>query len=195
MIFRKKIDPSSAAFFEQKYQRQDDPWDFTGSEYEQSRYNAIVAALAGRRYRSAFEPGCSVGALTEKLITLCDHVEAIDFAASAVATARRRLSQPEITFGVMSLPERLPLLGFDLVVLSEIGYYFTPEQWTEITNSIVATAEVGTTILASHWLGVSPDHRMSGDDVHKVLRSNRKLHLQHEERHPGFRLDLWERMD
>ena len=189
-----KLDPSSADFFETKYRRNADPWDFETSAYEQSRYDAIVSALEGRRYRNAFEPGCSVGALTAKLLTVCDHVEAIDFAASAVATARQRNPQPQVTFQVMGLPERLPLLGFDLLVLSEIGYYFDARQWADIVDSIVSTALPGSTIVAAHWLGVSSDHRLSGDEVHAILRSNCNLHLSHEERNTGFRLDRLERV-
>ena len=191
---RKKLDTSSAELFEQKYQRIADPWNFATSEYEQSRYNAILAALAGRRYHRAFEPGCSVGALTEKLITICDHVEAIDFAASAIATARRRCPQPQVLFRVAGLPECLPLQGFDLIVLSEIGYYFTPEQWTAIVTSLVETAAPGTTFVTAHWLGSSPDHRMSGDQVHTIVRADVNLRLLHEERHAGFRLDRLERI-
>ncbi|GAA3748783.1 nodulation S family protein [Terriglobus aquaticus] len=193
MIFRKKLDPSSASFFEQKYRKTADPWNFEKSQYEQARYDAIIAALAGRRYHKAFEPGCSVGALTAKLLTVCDQVEAIDFAASAIATARQRNPDPRAHFQVMSLPERLPLLGFDLIVLSEIGYYFTAEQWSEYVDSIVSTSAPGSTLIAAHWLGVSQDHRLSGDEVHATLRAHPNLHLQHEERHPAFRLDRLER--
>lgn len=187
------LDPSSSAFFEQKYQQKADPWDFAKSEYEQSRYHAIIAALAGKRYRNAFEPGCSVGVLTEQLLTICDHVEAIDFAASAVAAARARCPGSNATFQVMGLPERLPLHGFDLIVLSEIGYYFAPEQWQQIIASLVSTAGLGTTFLVAHWLGFSPDHRVSGEQVHAIVRAQPDLHLLHEERHAGFRLDLLER--
>ncbi|WP_419804577.1 SAM-dependent methyltransferase [Terriglobus sp.] len=188
------LDPSSAEFFAEKYRRAADPWNFATSEYEQCRYDAILAALRGRHYGNAFEPGCSVGALTEKLAAVCDHVEAIDFAVPAVATARQRCPRPQVTFRVMGLPERLPLHGFDLLVLSEIGYYFTPEHWTAMVASMAETALPGTTFLAAHWLGVSPDHRMSGDEVHAILRANPKLQLQHEERHAGFRLDRLERV-
>ena len=159
MIFGRKPDPSSAGFFEKKYKESADPWNFAKSEYEQGRYEAIVAALQHKRYRNAFEPGCSIGALTEKLIGFCDHIEAIDFSASAIAAARQRCPQPQIEFRVMGLPERLPLRGFDLIVLSEIGYYFPQSQWTEMVASMVETAEPGTTILAAHWLGTSPDHK------------------------------------
>ena len=41
-----------------------------------------------RRYRRAFEPGCSIGALTRHLALICDQVEAMDIAPSAVFIAR-----------------------------------------------------------------------------------------------------------
>lgn len=195
MIFGKKLDPSSAEYFEKKYKKKSDPWDFVRSDYEQSRYNAILSALDGKRYANAFEPGCSIGTLTEKLITICDRVEAIDFAASAIATARARCPQPEITFRVLSLPERLPLEGFDLIVLSEVGYYFAPEQWRAMVRSMVETAAPGTTILASHWLGHSPDHRLHGDEVHAAFPLVQNLHLLQQERLAGFRLERWERRE
>lgn len=197
MIFRKKLDPSSAAFFEKKYKGAPDPWNFQQSTYEQARYDAVlaaaVAAAHGRTYARGFEPGCSIGTLTERLITVCEQVEAIDFAASAIATARQRCPQPEITFRVLGLPERLPLDGFDLVVLSEIGYYFTPQEWARMVQDMASTAAPGTIFVASHWLGQSPDHRMHGDEVHTILRRDTNLHLLHEERHAGFRLDTLER--
>lgn len=187
-------DSSSGSFFEEKYRQDPDPWKFRESQYEQQRYETIVAALHGRRFHRTFEPGCSIGVLTEKLAEISDHVEAIDFAASAIASARQRCSAPGVTFRVMGLPERLPLYGFDLIVLSEIGYYFTLEHWTEMVHSMVDTAAPGTTFLAAHWLGVSPDHRLSGDQVHTTLHADQRLHLLDEERHPGFRLDRWERL-
>lgn len=194
MISQPQPDPSSAEFFETKYRNAADPWDFDTSEYEQSRYDAIVSALAGRRYRKAFEPGCSIGALTSRLLTVCDEVEAIDFAESAIATARQRHADAAAHFHVMGLPERLPLVGFDLIVLSEIGYYFPVSEWTEIVASIVATSTAGTTLIAAHWLGFSTDHQIGGDEVHAVLRGQPGLHLLHEERHPAFRLDRLERI-
>jgi SAM-dependent methyltransferase len=186
--------PSAAAFFETKYRQQVDPWDFASSHYELRRYDTIVAALNTRPYRRVFEPGCSLGVLTEKLAAFCDAVEAIDFSQTAVAQARQRCAHlPKVEISCGSLPARLPVLGFDLLVLSEIGYYFSPEEWTRISSSLVLGMEPGTTLLAAHWLGASPDHRMHGDQVHAILRADPRLKLEHEERHEGFRLDRWTR--
>ena len=186
---------TSAEFFEEKYRAEADPWNFAGSAYELGRYAATIQALADRRYRNGFEPGCSVGVLTEKLAALCDHIEAVDFAPTAIEAARQRCAAlPHVTFQCTSLTDRLPVRGFDLIVLSEMGYYFTPEQWRATVKSLVDTAEPGTTMLAVHWIGRWPDHLMSGDEVHAILRENSALRLMHEERHEHFRLDRWERL-
>ncbi len=184
--------PSAPEFFEAKYQWNADPWNFAKSEYELQRYDAIIAALAPRRYARAFEPGCSVGVLTEKLAALCDAVEAVDFSATAVARARERCAYlPHVEIRILSLRERMPLEGFDLVVLSEIGYYFCARDWKALVAELVGSLPSGTTLLAAHWLGESPEHQIPGDEVHAILRAEPLLLLQHAERHEHFRLDRW----
>ncbi len=183
---------SASSFFEEKYKCDPDPWQFASDPVELARYHAIVAALGHRRYRSAFEPGCSVGVLTERLAAFCDTLEAIDFSQTALERARERCAGlPHVTLRCLSLPQRMPVTGFDLLVLSEIGYYFHEPDWQRLSSELIDGAEPGTTILASHWLGHSADHRMSGDAVHAILRANPLLHLEHAERHPTFRLDRW----
>ena len=186
---------TSSEFFEAKYRAAADPWNFAGSPYELERYAATIAALARRRYHRGFEPGCSVGVLTERLAGLCDEVDAVDFSPSAIAQARERCRGLEnVHLACASLPELLPVRGFDLIVLSEIGYYFATEEWTRIAESLTEEMPVGGTLLAVHWLGSSPDHRISGDEVHAVLSVKPRLRLEAAERHAGFRLDRWERV-
>jgi SAM-dependent methyltransferase len=186
---------SSPSFFEAKYQKNPDPWNFSRSAYELGRYDAIVAALNYRRYRHAFEPGCSIGILTERLAQLCDGVLAIDFTPTAAASAAARcahLKQVEIRCG--SITDSIAGYKFDLLVLSEIGYYFKPEEWRRIATTLIDAVPAGGTVLAAHWLGHSEDHCISGDVVHEILRSNPQLHLEHEERNEFLWLDRWERL-
>jgi SAM-dependent methyltransferase len=186
---------TSAEFFEAKYKDKSDPWDFAHSEYELQRYDATIAALSHHRYARAFEPGCSVGVLTERLAGLCDEVEAIDFSSTAVAQAARRCVHLKgVDVRCISLPDRMPIKGADLVVLSEIGYYFTPEEWRALSTIIIDDLQPGATLLAVHWLGTSDDHCMNGEDVHEILAANKRLSLEHSERHPAFRLDRWVRV-
>jgi len=79
---------------------------------------------AGGRYRRAFEPGCATGLITERLATRCDEVLACDSAARAVDLARERLARtPNVTVALGAIPEQWPDGRFDLIVLSEVGYY------------------------------------------------------------------------
>ncbi len=187
-------DSTSQNFFEQKYRIDSDFWNFASSPYEQGRYDSILAVLQYRRYARAFEPGCSIGVLTQRLAGICDRVEAMDIAPTAVEQARercRQLTQVNVICG--ALPE-VPFTGsFDLVVLSEIGYYFESDTLHCLATDLVGRLRPSGVLLATHWLGVSEDHRLSGDQVHEVLRSLHGVTLEHSEQHVGFRLDRWVR--
>ena len=186
-------DPSSAEFFERKYQESTDPWSFGSSAYELERYEVTMRALEGRRFHHAFEPGCSVGVLTERLARICDHVDAVDLSATAVNAAKARCAAlRNVRVWTGSLADPLPhAAAFDLIVLSEIGYYFDREGLQRCTLALLEKLGSGGCLLAVHWLGYSEDHRLGGDEVHEQLRSLDGLTLDHAERHAGFRLDRW----
>lgn len=194
-----ELDPSSAEFFEAKYRLNGDPWNFAGSAYELGRYDATMAALSGRRYRRAFEPGCAVGVLTERLAGICDAVEAVDVSPTAVKQARERCAAfANVRIRCEEFSESTlqdgALREFDLIVLSEIGYYFEPERWSDLAARLSQQMQQGATLLSVHWLGHSEDHRMSGDQVHVILRESSRLRLEHAERQESFRLDRWVRV-
>ena len=186
---------TSAEFFEQKYRDHADPWDFAGSDYERSRYNAIIGALGERRYERAFEPGCSVGELTWRLAMCCERVDAMDISVTAIDRAKRRcygLSNVDLQVG--GLPHQIPDGAFDLIVFSEIGYYFDEARLQELGSALVQRIHFSGTLLAVHWLGTSGDHVLSGDRVHEIIGSLDGLRLVHSERHARFRLERWERI-
>lgn len=181
---------SSAAFFEAKYQEKADPWDFSSNLYELQRYDAIIGAISHRRYARAFEPGCSIGVLTERLAAYSDEVYAIDFSSIAAAQARSRCAHlPQVKIYCAAFPEGTPAMDLDLVVLSEIGYYFTLQDWQRISSALIDSISRGATVLAAHWLGQSQDHRISGDEVHEILLAHGKLRVEHMERNSNLRLD------
>jgi trans-aconitate methyltransferase len=185
-------DKTCRSFFEKKYLEKADPWDFASSDYERSRYTTIVEALSDRRYTHTFEPGCSVGVLTEQLASISERVDAIDISPTAVKQACDRcaaLSNVHISCG--TLPDDIPPGGFDLVLFSEIGYYFEPGDLREVLATLLAHMQHGGTLLAAHWLGLSADHLLTGDAVHEVIDSVDGLDRVHSERHAGFRLDRW----
>jgi SAM-dependent methyltransferase len=186
---------TSEAFFEAKYQASKDPWEFATNPYEEERYAAILSALGGCRYHRAFEPGCSVGVLTAALGRICDFVEATDISPTAIEAARDRTQHlPNVRTTCGALPALIPSGSFDLIVFSEIGYYFTSDNLFEIATSLADQICASGVFLAAHWLGESSDHLLSGDAVHEILHGVSSLNLRHAERHTGFRIDVWTRV-
>ena len=58
---------TSRRYFDSMYEADADPWNFATSEYERRKYSLTVASLPRARYHHAFEPGCSIGVLSEQL--------------------------------------------------------------------------------------------------------------------------------
>jgi SAM-dependent methyltransferase len=188
--------PVSQAAFEAKYRQSGDPWDFIGSRYERDRRELTLRSLMQSRYRRAFEPACSIGVLTAALAERCDEVQAIDIAPSAVALARERCANfPRVTIACADLAERCPEGPFDLIVFSELGYYFSERRLTRIAESLSAALDAGGELIGVHWLGTSEDHLLHGDQVHAILKDTllKSCAWIKGARRPGFRLDTWRR--
>jgi SAM-dependent methyltransferase len=185
---------TSPEFFEAKYRSDPDPWHFADSHYEQLRYAATVAALDNEWFERAFEPGCSIGILTQQLAPFCGELIAIDISETAAASAAARcraLANVRISQG--SLPADMPTGTFDLIVLSEIGYYYDSDALQSLAASLAALLNRDGVLLAVHWLGESPDHLLSGDQVHAILAEVPILQPVFSKRYAGFRLDKWAR--
>lgn len=188
---------TSARFFERMYRASDDPWSFATSGYERERYRAIVSYCEGSRFNSGFEPGCSIGVLTEQLASLTARLTAMDFALPAVERARARCGQlPQVRVVHGALAPRLPdavlaAAPFDLVVLAEIGYYFDRPELGRILQSLEQCFAPATRVIACHWLGVSRDHVLRGIDVHDALHAQwGSPGLSHATSEP-YILDVW----
>jgi trans-aconitate methyltransferase len=180
--------------FERRYRADPDPWHFATSAYERERYEITLKALTRDGYANAFEPGCSIGELTALLATRCDRLLATDVSPTAVEKARQRCAEYDnVRIKCADLRTASLNAPLDLVVLSEVAYYFPVQQLEAIANRLAAALGVGGTLLAVHWLGESVDHILHGDEAHEVLL--RALPLQHvtAQRHPGFRIDTWVR--
>jgi len=186
----------SEAAFEAKYRQFADPWNFTGSRYERDRYEITLRSLMRTHYRRAFEPACSIGVLTAALAGRCDELQAIDIAPSAVARARERCANlPQVSVSCADLATQCPQGPFDLIVFSELGYYFSAVQLTHILQRLSATLEAGGELIGVHWLGDSEDHLLHGHQVHAILKNVLAPCCTWIKgaRHAGFRLDTWQR--
>lgn len=159
-------------YFEAMYAGSDDPWSLSSRWYEQRKHALTAAALTRPRYRSAFEPGCSVGALTALLAPRCERLLATDRVAGAVRTVRDRLGdRPGLRVEQGTVPDGWPAGRFDLVVLSEVGYYLDGTDLDRLVAAATRALDPDGELVAVHWRHPAADHAQSGDAVHRRLRS------------------------
>jgi SAM-dependent methyltransferase len=185
-----------AAWFEDLYRGRADPWDFETSAYERAKYARTLAALGppDRRFGRALEAGCSIGVFTELLAPRSDELLALDASATAVARAAVRLAPfPHVRVLRRTLPEDLPSGPFDLVVCSEILYY-----WSEgLLRRFLAAAESalapGGSLLAVHWRPATRTYPLRGDEVHGILADQLNLEHGFGEVAPRYVIDRYDR--
>ena len=187
---------TAPGYFERMYEDQADPWRFETSDYEARKYAATLAALPQARYRNALEIGCSIGILTAALAPRCNALLAIDVADRALEQARARCRDwPQVAFRRMHLPAEYPAGSFDLVLLSEVGYYWSERDLTFARERIIAGLAPGGHLLLVHWTEPSADYPLTGDDVHQKFLDRRGDLLHHLGGHHAatYRLDLFAR--
>ncbi|MFJ6291921.1 class I SAM-dependent DNA methyltransferase [Streptomyces griseoviridis] len=182
------------SYFEDMYRGAADPWHLAERWYERRKYDLTLAALPRPRYRRAFEPACSVGELTLRLAERCDAVLACDRVGSAAETAARRtrgLSHVEVRR--LTLPGQWPPGTFDLIVLSELLYYFDLPELTELLGKAVSALEEGGTLVSVHWNHPVAEHLRTGDEIARLLASVPELALACEHREEDFVLQTFGR--
>ncbi len=178
-------------FFDDFYGQRDDPWGFGDRWYEERKRAVTLASLPRRRFRSAFEPGCSIGVLTGELAARCDAVLAADISGAPLRQARRRLAAAgNVQFRQLAVPREWPPGRFDLIVLSEVGYYCSRADLSVLTRSAASSLTDGGVLLACHWRHPVPDYPLSGDAVHATLRQESGLDVLVEHVEQDFRLDI-----
>ena len=167
-------------YFGRMYEESADPWQLQERWYEQRKFAITLALLPLPRFRHAFEPGCSVGVLTEQLAGRCDRVTATDLVPAALEATGRRLKEAGVGEGVTlmrrSLDEEWPATDFDLIVLSEVGYYLEAAALRGILDRELPRLTDTATIVAAHWRHPVADYPMTGDETNDVIAATPGLH-------------------
>jgi len=178
-------------YFEQLYSAKPDPWDFDSSEYERRKYDATLKAV-GTGHGRALEIGCSIGVFTRRLAERCQALLAVDIAQTALDAARRRCEGlSHIDFRRMQLPDALPDGRFDLVVLSEVGYYWSLPDLDRFLGWLPGALAPDGRFVLVHWTGRT-DYPLTGDQVHDhvALKTRDRLRLIYSATTEHYRLDV-----
>ncbi|WP_111767870.1 bifunctional PIG-L family deacetylase/class I SAM-dependent methyltransferase [Nakamurella deserti] len=178
-------------FFDDFYGDRTDPWEFETRWYEERKRDLTLASLPRRRFRSAFEPGCSIGVLTAGLAARSDRLLAADIARRPLDLARRRLRDAtHVAFEQLQVPRDWPAGPFDLVVLSEVGYYCDSDDLDRLIDRAVASLTDDGVLVACHWRHPVAEYPLRGDDVHDRLRERSGLDVLATHVEADFRLDV-----
>ena len=180
-------------YFENLYARSPDPWSFETSEYERRKYERTLESLGSRRFRRAFEAGSSIGVFTAMLAPRCDELLAVDASERAVEIARERLAgQRHVLVERRTLPEEIPEGPFDLIVASEILYYWPREVVLDALGRFEEILAAGGVLVAVHWRKETKTYPLQGDEVHELLATHTRLANVKTIKEPEYRLDVFE---
>lgn len=183
-------------YFEKVYEANDDPWNFQTSEYESKKYAATLAALPKPKYQNALEIGCSIGVLTKLLAKKSENLLATDVSQNALEQAKERCKNfYNITFKLHQFPEELPNQKFDLIVISEVAYYLSQEDWKLAIKNLAEILDSGGQTILVHWLPEVHDYPQTGDEVHEIFKELMQNKMQNifNKREENYRIDVWEK--
>lgn len=86
-------------------------------------------------------------------------------AESALAQARLRCADlPQVAFARLRLPDELPPGRFDLILLSEVVYYWSRADVARAATFLAEALEPGGDLLLVHWTEPT-DYPLSGDEA------------------------------
>jgi chemotaxis methyl-accepting protein methylase len=89
----------------------------------------------------------------------------------------------------MQVPDEWPEGQFDLIVLSEVLYFLSPDDVARCVRHVVGTLLPGGVVVLVNWLGQSDDP-VSGDEAADSFIAASGLEVTRQERMAGYRLDV-----
>ena len=175
--------------FDRMYEAGDDPWAFDGSFYEERRRALVLSLLGCRRYGRALEIGCADGRLTEALLGRCDEVVALDTSHRAVRAAQARAPKAAVVQGMA--PADLPAGPFDLVLLSEVGYFLTPLELLATLRRCAQALAPGGELVLCHWQHPTERVPLDGALVHEQAATALSLERKGTYVDEDVRIEVW----
>ena len=180
--------------FDEIFRQSADPWGYTTRFYETSKFRATIRALPKVQFKNAFEIACAIGVLTEKLAPKCDRLLSVDYSEVGLVEARKRCSHlPQVRFEQMQIPQQFPTEKFDLILFSEVGFFFTMPDLLETKKKIIDALVPGGYLLMVHFASIATDYFiLDGETVHNTFIENSASSLKHlgDPRKKFFMLDL-----
>ena len=169
-----------------------DPWDYTGSWYERRKRALTLAILPEADYGAGLEIGCSIGTLSVELAGRCREFVAVDASSTALVQAAERLSGHTSARTLhLTVPRQWPGGTFDLIAVSEVGYYLTPGELAGLFTRVETSMNPGGTLVLCHWRHPVDGWQLDGDAVHALARRQLGWHTKGSYREKDFVLEVF----
>ena len=190
-----KSEAYSESYFDALYSDNADPWQYQTRWYEKRKRDSCLALLPQAHYSNAIELGCGNGVFSELLASRCQALLSIDGNNQAVQLAEQLLAKlpyvkviqgliPDVlgtlkagtqdaypTLNGLPIPNALASTPpFDLIVISEILYYLSPNDIDTVIAWIEQNLAIGGTLLCCHWRYAIDGFAMTGESVHQRLQ-------------------------
>jgi len=112
---------------------------------------------------------------------LCRSLVAIEVSETAVERAMLRLrDMPHVTVSRAALPAEMPSGEFDLIVCSDVLYYFPRDVLIEMIPRFTTALAPDGTLLVLHYLGRF-GQSTRGHEVHELLKAHLGMETIHDE--------------
>nr|WP_299244276.1 methyltransferase [uncultured Halomonas sp.] len=178
--------------FDTLYARNPDPWGYEHRWYEARKRALCLAMLTRPHYNRVFEPGCSIGVMSEALLERCDTLLGWDLSAAALKAARKRLAQHKrVALEQRRLPDAWPEGKYDLVVFSELGYFLDSSAMEVVVTRLSALLEDDGEILACHWRHPIEGGELDGEAVHRLIDEGSGLTRLSQHLEEDVIIELW----
>ncbi|WAP66744.1 class I SAM-dependent methyltransferase (plasmid) [Jiella pelagia] len=142
--------------FAELYADDGDPWHARSSRYEVEKRADNCAQLDVRCYERGLDIGCGEGHLAAELVNraIVRSMTGLDRDAGIVARANGAYGQrSELRFATGALPDDLPEVPFDLVVVSEVLYFLDEPALVALAQHLSNRMQTGADILVVSYLG------------------------------------------
>lgn len=178
--------------FDQLYRHSNDPWGYDHRWYEARKRQICLALLTQKHYQTVLEIGCSNGHLSEYLAQRADSLLCVDVSAQAVQLASQRLQAfRHVTIENKRIPEAFPQQKFDLIVISEVAYYLSELELSQLIEQLNHALTPTGELLCCHWRHAIEGFELDAQQVHQCFQQ--QLPFQHylKLHDPDFIIDLW----
>ncbi len=150
------------------HQEQADPWGVESRWYERRKRDLVLAMLPRPTFDRTLELGCSTGALAQALADRSGQVLAVDRSRAALAAARERFRDDgRVRVSDLDVPHEWPQdVAFDLVVVSEVGYFMSPAGLEQLVGRIAGSLAPDGVLVLCHWRHTVEGWVLDAEDVH-----------------------------